>query len=150
MDINEIRKLIPHRYPFLLVDRITRLDDRQVEGWKNVTVNEPFFAGHFPDYPVMPGVLIIEALAQVCGVLVSRQEPMGTGLIPVFAGIEDARFRRPVQPGDVLRLCGEVLAHKGFLWKCSCHAYVGDTLVCSATLLIGYKAVSSAGSERPG
>jgi len=137
MDIDEIKKLIPHRYPFLLVDRITRLDERSVEGYKNVTVNEPFFPGHFPDYPIMPGVLIVEALAQTCGVMLAHFHPELRDRRPLFLGIEKARFRKPVRPGDVLRLTGEIVSQKINIWKFAGQAFVGDELACEATLLVG-------------
>lgn len=99
----EIQRIIPHRYPFLLVDRIIEIDERRAVGIKAVTINEPFFAGHFPAYPVMPGVLIAEALAQVGAVAVLRSLPAG-GRIPFLAGLDGFRFKRQVVPGDLLRL----------------------------------------------
>src|SRR5205807_3579374 len=100
LDINEIRRILPHRYPMLLVDRIEELEPDRIVGIKNVTANEPFFSGHFPDFPVMPGVLIIEAMAQVAGVLVLNQIPDRKSKLVLLASIEEAKFRRPVRPGD--------------------------------------------------
>lgn len=104
LDAVEIQRVIPHRYPFLLVDRVTELEPgRRAVGWKNVTMGDPFFAGHFPDYPVMPGVLIVEALAQVGAVALLTTDDF-RGQLALFAGIDKVRFKRQVKPGDVLRL----------------------------------------------
>jgi 3-hydroxyacyl-[acyl-carrier-protein] dehydratase len=138
MDIDEIRQLLPHRYPFLMVDRITRLDEKSVEGYKNVTVNEPFFAGHFTNYPIMPGVLVVEALAQTCGVMLMKNRPELRTKVPLFLGIENARFRRPVRPGDVLRMTGEILSEKAGIYKLSTQARVDESVVCTATLIVGW------------
>ena len=108
MDIRAIRDILPHRYPFLLVDSILELEAERIVGIKNVTINEPFFAGHFPEAPVMPGVLQIEALAQVGAILALREFEDRNDKIPFFSGIANAKFRRPVVPGDTLRL--EVIA----------------------------------------
>src|SRR5437667_1689110 len=104
LDINEIRTILPHRYPFLLVDRIVELTEEGIVGIKNVTANEPFFQGHFPDFPVMPGVLIVEAMAQTAGVLVLKSIPDRHKKLVLLVSIENAKFRRPVVPGDQLRL----------------------------------------------
>src|SRR5579872_142981 len=104
LDIDAIRKILPHRYPFLLVDRILELEPERIVGIKNVTVNEPFFPGHFPDFPVMPGVLIVEAMAQTAGVLVLARIPDRDSKLVFLVAIENARFRKPVVPGDTLRL----------------------------------------------
>lgn len=130
----EIMRLLPHRYPFLLLDRITELDPgRRVIGLKNVTINEPFFMGHFPGYPIMPGVLIIEALAQAGGILALKA--MGSeGKIALFAGIDNCKFRRPVLPGDQLRLECTVLARKGPVWKMHGEATVDGVLAAKADL----------------
>jgi 3-hydroxyacyl-[acyl-carrier-protein] dehydratase len=131
----EIRGIIPHRYPFLLVDRIEELEPGvRAVGTKNVTQNEPFFQGHFPDYPVMPGVLIIEALAQVgaVGVMVGGDH---RDKLALFAGIDGARFRRQVVPGDVLRMEVEIERLKGRVGRGKARASVGDDRVCEAQLM---------------
>ncbi len=133
MEQGEIQSLLPHRYPFLLVDRIRELDpDRRVVGIKNVTINEPFFQGHFPGRPVMPGVLILEAMAQVGGVLAFKS--MGQTARPVvyLTGVESAKFRKPVVPGDQLRFEVEVLKKRPPFWKMQAKAYVESDLVCEA------------------
>src|SRR5215470_4080590 len=104
LDINEIRAILPHRYPFLLVDRIIEMEPERIVGIKNVTLNEPFFQGHFPEFPVMPGVLIVEAMAQAGGVLVLKSIAERESKLVLLVAIENARFRRPVVPGDTLRL----------------------------------------------
>ena len=113
LDINEIKKILPHRYPFLLVDRIEEMEPGvKAVGYKNVTVNEPFFQGHFPEYPVMPGVLFIEALAQVGAVAILSLEE-NKGKLAFFGGIKNAKFRKQVVPGDVVRLETEIIKCKG-------------------------------------
>jgi beta-hydroxyacyl-ACP dehydratase FabZ len=114
LDILEIRNILPHRYPMLLVDRIIELEPDRIVGIKNVTGNEPFFIGHFPDFPVMPGVLIIEAMAQVAGVLVLRKLEDRDKKLVLLASVEEAKFRKPVVPGDQLRI--EMIVDK---WKTS-------------------------------
>ncbi|MGB3398587.1 MAG: 3-hydroxyacyl-ACP dehydratase FabZ [Candidatus Deferrimicrobiaceae bacterium] len=133
-DIREIMRLLPHRYPFLLVDRIVEFDPgRRIVGLKNVTINEPFFVGHFPEYPIMPGVLIIEALAQVGGILALKA--MGEKRkIALFAGIDNCKFRRPVLPGDQIRLECNVTGHKGPVWKVRGEASVDGVLAAQADL----------------
>lgn len=113
LDINEIKKILPHRYPFLLVDRIEEMEPGvKAVGYKNVTVNEPFFQGHFPEYPVMPGVLLIEALAQVGAVAILSLEE-NKGKLAFFGGIKNAKFRKQVVPGDVVKLETEIIKCKG-------------------------------------
>jgi 3-hydroxyacyl-[acyl-carrier-protein] dehydratase len=134
----EIRKLIPHRYPFLLVDRIDELEPGvRALGVKNVTQNEPFFQGHFPDYPVMPGVLIIEAMAQVGAVGVMAGGDHSDKLV-LFAGIDGVRFRRQVVPGDTLILEVEIARLKGRVGRGKGTALVGDERVCEAELMFAF------------
>ena len=135
MEIGDILKLLPHRYPFLLIDRIVELDrTKRIVAVKNVTVNEPFFQGHFPGTPIMPGVLIVEAIAQAGGVLLLTEIPNRDELLVVFTGIERARFRRPVVPGDQLRIEAEVRAFRGIAARLAGRVYVGDKLVAEATV----------------
>jgi beta-hydroxyacyl-ACP dehydratase FabZ len=125
----EIMDLLPHRYPFLLVDRIVEWDPgKRIVGIKNVTINEPFFQGHFPGHPIMPGVLIVEALAQTGGILALKAMGGGTR-IAYFTGIDNVKFRRPVVPGDQLRLEISVIAHKGPVWKMHGEATVDGVVV---------------------
>lgn len=136
LNSNQIQKIIPHRYPFLLVDAITELEPgKRIVGLKNVTVNEHFFSGHFPGTPVMPGVLIIEAIAQVAAVLVLREIPDREKKLVYFSGIDKARFRRPVIPGDRLELAVEVLRLKPRLGKLRGEAFVNGTRVAEAEIL---------------
>ncbi len=119
MDLVEIQKLLPHRYPFLLVDRVVEIIPRQkLVAYKNVTINEPFFAGHFPGHPVMPGVLILESLAQACAILAYKSADLDpTREVSYLMAIDGAKFRKPVVPGDRLDLEVSVLKHKGAVWK---------------------------------
>src|SRR5665213_1947574 len=135
LDIDAIREILPHRYPFLLVDRIEELETERVVGIKNVTVNEPFFTGHFPDYPVMPGVLIIEAMAQVAGVLVLSGIPDRKNKLVLLAGVDGAKFRKPVRPGDQLRMEMKILRSKASIAKVSGTATVDGTVVAEAEML---------------
>ena len=135
-DISAILEVMPHRYPFLLVDRILELEpERRVVGQKNVTINEPFFQGHFPGHPIMPGVLIIEAMAQAGGVLLLTSVDDPRGKLVYFSGIDGARFRRPVLPGDVLTLDCRLVKLKGPVCKMRGTAYVGDEKVAQADLI---------------
>lgn len=138
MDIAEIKKYLPHRYPFLLVDRVTAIDiGKSIVAYKNVSVNEPFFEGHFPDNPVMPGVLIVEAMAQAAGILgfKTANKTPEDGSIYYFVGIDNARFKRKVVPGDQVVLSAKVLAEKRGIWKFDCEATVDGEMVCSATIM---------------
>ncbi len=137
MDIKGIQDMLPHRYPFLLIDKIIEVEPgRRATGIKNVTINEPFFQGHFPGHPIMPGVLIIEAMAQVGGVLALKShEDVVKGKLIYFTGIDKARFRKPVLPGDQLRIVIEVINHKNDMWKMKAGAFVEEKLVCEAELM---------------
>lgn len=137
-DIREVMRLLPHRYPFLLVDRVVEHDvGVSIAGIKNVTYNEAFFVGHFPELPTMPGVLILEALAQISGILAVLKSGLraDSGLILYFAGIDNARFKRPVVPGDQLRLVSELDKQKRDLWKFRTRALVGSELACEADMM---------------
>ena len=136
LDIVEIQKILPHRPPFLLVDRILELEPRKrIVGIKNVTMNEPFFVGHFPGFPILPGVLIIEAMAQTGGVLVLQGIPDSSERLVFFAAIEEAKFRRPVRPGDQMRLELEVLSLKNTFCRMKGNAYVDGQLAAEAVIL---------------
>jgi 3-hydroxyacyl-[acyl-carrier-protein] dehydratase len=138
MDVKEIREYLPHRYPFLLVDRVLELEaGTSIVAIKNVTVNEPFFNGHFPDHPVMPGVLIVEAMAQAAGILgfKTMDKKPQDGSIYYFVGADDLRFKRPVVPGDQLRLEARVLSERRGIWKFDVRATVDGDTVSSATIL---------------
>ena len=140
IDIKEIIRLLPHRYPFLLVDRILEVEkEKSITGLKNVTINEPFFQGHFPSEPVMPGVLILEGMAQAGGILAfhSIPEMVGEKLI-YFAGIDKVRFRQPVVPGDQMIFEMAVLKQKGKIWKMSGKAKVNGNLVAEAELIAAF------------
>jgi beta-hydroxyacyl-ACP dehydratase FabZ len=135
LDINAIQRCLPHRYPFLLVDRILELEPRRrIVGLKNVTINEPFFQGHFPGHPIMPGVLIIEAMAQVGAVLAFAEEPKPEDKLVYFLSIDGAKFRKPVLPGDQLRMELTVRQIRSQFWRLQAMAYVDQTLVCEAEL----------------
>ncbi|HLE08597.1 MAG TPA: 3-hydroxyacyl-ACP dehydratase FabZ [Thermodesulfobacteriota bacterium] len=135
IDINEIQKILPHRYPFLLIDRILEFEaGKRAKGLKNVTINEPFFQGHFPGHPIMPGVLIIEAMAQVGGILAFKSANVENKVV-YFMGIDSARFRRPVYPGDSLEITVEVKKVRGTIWAFKCEAFVNSALVAEAELM---------------
>lgn len=139
LGVKEIMEIIPHRYPFLLVDQIVELvPGQRAVGYKNVTANEPFFPGHFPNHPVMPGVLVVEALAQV-GAVAILSLPEYKGQLALFAGIDGVRFRRPVLPGDRLRLEVSVLSMKLGIGKGEARAYVDDELAVGGQLLFAVK-----------
>ena len=138
MDVCEIREYLPHRYPFLLVDRVVGLEPgKSIVAFKNISVNEPFFTGHFPDKPVMPGVLIVEALAQTAGILgfKTMNKRPADGSIYYLVGADNVRFKRPVVPGDRLQLEASVVTEKRGIWKFDCRASVDGELACEATIL---------------
>jgi 3-hydroxyacyl-[acyl-carrier-protein] dehydratase len=137
IEIKEIMTLLPHTYPFLLVDRIMELEPgKRIVGIKNVTYNEPFFQGHFPNRPIMPGVLIVEAMAQAAGVLAFKSLPEENQKKPVyFLGIDNVRFRKPVTPGDQLRLELEITRHRQSIWGFKGKAFVDGKLVAEADLM---------------
>ncbi|MDE3736223.1 MULTISPECIES: 3-hydroxyacyl-ACP dehydratase FabZ [Pseudomonas] len=139
MDINEIREYLPHRYPFLLVDRVVELDveGKRIRAYKNVSINEPFFNGHFPQHPIMPGVLIIEAMAQAAGILGFKMLDVkpADGTLYYFVGSDKLRFRQPVLPGDQLILSAQFLSVKRGIWKFDCNASVDGKEVCSAEII---------------
>ena len=135
LDIAEIQRILPHRYPFLLIDRVVDLTRKQrIVAIKNVSANEPFFAGHFPGFPIMRGVLIVEAIAQAGGALLLTEVGGREHKLMVFTGIERARFRRPVVPGDQLRIEVEVLAWRVTAVRMQGRAYVGDKLAAEAVV----------------
>ena len=135
LDINQIHEILPHRYPMLLVDRILEMEAERIVGLKNVSANEAFFSGHFPDFPVMPGVLIIEAMAQVGGVLILSAIPNRHEKLVLFGAIEQAKFRRPVFPGDQLRVEMQILKKKASVCKMAGTATVNGVVVAEAILL---------------
>lgn len=138
MHIEEIKEYLPQRYPFLLVDRVVEIDlGKSIVAYKNVTVNEDFFQGHFPDKPIMPGVLIIEALAQAAGVLgfKSQEKRPRDGYLYYFVGADDVRLKRPVVPGDCLKLEATIITGKRGIYKFACRASVDGALVGSATIM---------------
>lgn len=135
LDIQQIKEIIPHRYPFLLVDRILEIEEgKRAVGMKNVTANEEYFNGHFPDYPVMPGVLIVEALAQVGAVAMLKKEE-NRGKLAFFTGIDKCRFKRQVRPGDQLQLEVEIIRIKGPIGKGKGTARVGEEIVCETEIM---------------
>jgi len=135
INIQQILEILPHRYPFLLVDRVVELTSDAVVGLKNVTINEPFFQGHFPSFPIMPGVLILEALAQTGGILAYSLAPDLRGNPVYFTGIDKVRFRKPVRPGDQLILKIRLLKQRGAVFKMNGEAFVDEQLVAEAELM---------------
>lgn len=135
LDINEIMKILPHRYPFLLVDRIVELEPgKRIVGIKNVTMNEPFFPGHFPGHPVMPGVLIVEAMAQVAAICAYKSAEETIGKVTYFVGIDNTKFRKPVVPGDQLRFELEASGIRRGIWTFIGKAYVDGKLAAETEL----------------
>lgn len=144
MSYNEITELLPHRFPMLLVDRVTELEKKQrIAGYKNVSCNEPFFPGHFPGHPVMPGVLILEALAQLAGLLgldtLEKEKVANT--VYYFAGVDNTRFKRPVTPGDRLDMVATYVNDKRGIWRFKCEARVDGELACQAEILCAEREV---------
>ncbi len=136
LEIADIMAILPHRYPFLLIDRVIEVARmKRIVALKNVTINEPFFAGHFPEYPIMPGVLVVEAIAQAGGALLMNEIPDREKKLMVFTGIERAKFRRPVIPGDQLRIEVEVLNWRARAVKMEGKAYVDGKLACEAVIM---------------
>lgn len=134
MDILEILKFLPHRYPFLLIDRVLEADGKHFKALKNVTINEPHFTGHFPGYPIMPGVLILESMAQASIAVVDKQPGVQPGGLVFLVAVEDARFKKPVVPGDTLVLQGELLTFRRGLGKVRVQALVDEEVHAEATL----------------
>ncbi|MEE4281134.1 MAG: 3-hydroxyacyl-ACP dehydratase FabZ [Pseudomonadales bacterium] len=138
-NINELFSYLPHRYPFLLIDRVVELEvGESIRGYKNITVNEELFNGHFPGQPIFPGVLILEAMAQLSGVLAfeTKDKRPADGVNYLFGGVEKARFRRPVIPGDRLDMVSKIIADRSRMMKFECSAYVDEALACSAVLSV--------------
>jgi 3-hydroxyacyl-[acyl-carrier-protein] dehydratase len=135
LDIEAIRDILPHRYPFLMVDRIIEMEEERIVGIKNVSVNEPFFVGHFPDFPVMPGVLIMEAMAQVAGVLVLSTIPERKTKLVLLASVEEAKFRKQVRPGDQLRIEMKMIRRKASIAKMSGTVTVDGVVVAEAVMM---------------
>ena len=134
-DIQEIMGLLPHRYPFLLIDKVVEFEpQKRLVAIKNVTINEPFFQGHFPGYPIMPGVLVVEAMAQAGGIIMTAAMPDRDKKLVVFSGIERAKFRRPIVPGDQVRIEVDVLAFRSRAGRIQGSAFVEGKLACEATL----------------
>lgn len=137
LDINTIQKILPHRYPFLFVDKIIEVEEKRIVGIKNVTIDEPFFQGHFPGHPIMPGVLMIEAMAQVGGVCALNTKE-NLGKLAYFVSINNARFRRPVLPGDVLRIEVDLVKAKLSVVQVHGVAKVGDEIAAEADLMFAF------------
>ena len=134
LDVEQIKKLLPHRAPMLLVEKLGDIvGDESAVGWKAVSINEPFLMGHFPDRAVMPGVLIVEAMAQTAGALVVHSQGGRASSVVYFMSIEEARFRKPVSPGDLLRMPVRLVRRRDPVWKFEGKAFVGDMLVAEAT-----------------
>ena len=146
VDINKILNLLPHRYPFILVDRVLDyVPYDYLKAIKNVTINEPFFTGHFPGNPIMPGVLMLEAMAQAGAILsnLSRTPSEGYEFLYFFAGIDNAKFKQIVTPGDQLQINVKLVGQKRDFWRLHCEAFVGEKLACSADLMSAAKEIKS-------
>lgn len=149
MDISQILEYLPHRYPFLLVDRVLSCEPgKSIVAIKNVTINEPYFQGHFPNYPVMPGVLIIESMAQAAAILTfhSERAKPDNGSVYFFVGIDNARFKKPVVPGDTLRLEVAITRHSRGLWKFSAQARVADVLAAESEIMCTVRSIKDKGA----
>ena len=146
MDIQTIRSYLPHRYPFLLVDRVIEVTEKGITGYKNVSINEEFMQGHFPGYPIMPGVLIVEAMAQISGVLgfIMNNETPKPGSLFLFAGAEKVRFKKQVVPGDQLLLQSELIMQKLGIYKYKCTASVDGVMAATAEIIISHQKLEQA------
>ena len=146
MQIQQIREYLPHRYPFLLVDRVVDVTDNAIVGYKNVSINEEFLQGHFPGYPIMPGVLIVEALAQVSGILgfIMNNEKPSEGSLFLFAGAEKVRFKKQVVAGDQLVLKSELVMHKRGIYKYNCIATVDGIVATTAEIMVSHQKIEQA------
>ncbi len=150
MDIRQVLEYLPHRYPFLLIDRVISCEPgKKIVAMKNVTINEPFFSGHFPHYPVMPGVLIIEALAQAAAILSFRTKSHKADdkSVYYFVGIDQARFKRPVVPGDTLVLEAELKRHARNMWIFACVARVNDAVATEAEIMCTFRTIDGTGAR---
>ena len=148
MNVNDIMHLLPHEYPMLMVDRVLEVESgKSIVGYKNISINEQIFAGHFPGAPIYPGVLIIEAMAQISGILgfITAQQSSDNGMLYLFAGIDKVRFKRPVVPGDRLMLTSEVVSVKRNIWRFRTTATVDEELASSALLMCAYQDKGSLG-----
>ena len=140
MDIDKIKEILPHRYPFLFLDKILNLEENKIVALKQVTYNEWFFIGHFPDFPIMPGVLMVEAMAQASGVLICKNLRMEEkDFVPLFLGIEKARFRKVVKPGDTLIIEAELKNKMGNIFKITGKIKVNEQIVCEGELILGFE-----------